>query len=296
MTIRDGFGTGLGRSAQPEIAHDVAIKSAETDATKRALATFGNSFGLALYDPEQTHVTRSKTRWRKGTKPELVVVSLSGKECSFTDPLAFSQEVLRQAEEVATIDDLYTLWALNAATMKVLAADPHGGELNQRIISTLKDRARRLTTDKLQSSPVADERHPISDGRPPRSFLLPKEKRIRDRQHLAFVASQPCLICGRRPAQAHHLRFAQSRAMSLKVSDEFTVPLCVTHHDQLHRSGDEPAYWHSQEISNPLEHAAKYWALSHQQNKPSPSQVFNPDTEEEFNEPPLRKPATKIME
>lgn len=296
VTIRDGFGTGLGRSAQPEIAHDVAIKSAETDATKRALATFGNSFGLALYDPEQTHVTRSKTRWRKGTKPELVVVSLSGKECSFTDPLAFSQEVLRQAEEVATIDDLYTLWALNAATMKVLAADPHGGELNQRIISTLKDRARRLTTDKLQSSPVADERHPISDGRPSDTFLLPKEKRIRDRQHLAFVASQPCLICGRRPAQAHHLRFAQSRAMSLKVSDEFTVPLCVTHHDQLHRSGDEPAYWHSQEISNPLEHAAKYWALSHQQNKPSPSQVFNPDTEEEFNEPPLRKPATKIRE
>jgi recombination DNA repair RAD52 pathway protein len=44
VTIREGIGTGLGRSQQPEIAHDIALKSAETDATKRALATFGNPF------------------------------------------------------------------------------------------------------------------------------------------------------------------------------------------------------------------------------------------------------------
>ncbi len=29
----------------------------------------------------------------------------------------------------------------------------------------------------------------------------------------------------------------------MKVSDEFTVPLCNTHHDQLHRTGDERAFW-----------------------------------------------------
>ena len=55
-------------------------------------------------------------------------------------------------------------------------------------------------------------------------------RRLRDKAHLKFVASQPCLICGRSPVDAHHLRFAQPRAMGLKVSDEFTVPLCRTHH------------------------------------------------------------------
>lgn len=123
VTIREGYGTGFGRSAQPEIAHDAAIKSAETDATKRALATFGNVFGLALYDPKKTQVTSSKKRRRRDLKPELVVVSLDGKECGFTDPTAFTQEVLRQAEELETIDDLYAFWALNASTMKILGAD-----------------------------------------------------------------------------------------------------------------------------------------------------------------------------
>jgi hypothetical protein len=41
-------------------------------------------------------------------------------------------------------------------------------------------------------------------------------RRLRDKAHLKFVASQPCLICGRSPADAHHLRFAQPRAMGLK--------------------------------------------------------------------------------
>ena len=53
----------------------------------------------------------------------------------------------------------------------------------------------------------------------------------------------PCLICGRQPADAHHLRFAQHRPLGRKVSDEFTVPLCRGHHRELHRCGDEAAWW-----------------------------------------------------
>jgi hypothetical protein len=77
----------------------------------------------------------------------------------------------------------------------------------------------------------------------PAQLLIPKEKRIRDKAHVAFVAKEPCLVCGRKPAQAHHIRFAQPRALGLKVSDEFTVPLCNGHHDSLHRTGDERAWW-----------------------------------------------------
>ena len=42
------------------MAHEIAIKAAETDATKRALATFGNPFGLALYDTDKLQVTQSR--------------------------------------------------------------------------------------------------------------------------------------------------------------------------------------------------------------------------------------------
>ncbi len=54
--VREGSGTGEGRALTPGEAHEIALKSAETDATKRALATFGNRFGLALYDRAQTGV------------------------------------------------------------------------------------------------------------------------------------------------------------------------------------------------------------------------------------------------
>ena len=57
-------------------------------------------------------------------------------------------------------------------------------------------------------------------------LALPEPRRIRDRDHVRSVAKHPCLICGRQPSDAHHLRFAQSRALGRKVSDEFTVPLC----------------------------------------------------------------------
>ena len=74
----------------------------------------------------------------------------------------------------------------------------------------------------------------------------PEPRRIRDRDHVHFVAQQACLICGRKPSDAHHLRFAQSRALGRKVSDEFTVPLCRGHHREVHRHGDEAAWWEKQ--------------------------------------------------
>ena len=61
-------------------------------------------------------------------------------------------------------------------------------------------------------------------------LALPEPRRVRDREHVRYVTQQSCLICGRRPSDAHHVRFAQGRALSRKVSDEFTVPLCRGHH------------------------------------------------------------------
>ena len=57
--IREGCGAGHGIDADLGQAHESALKEAETDAMKRALMTFGNPFGLALYDKQQREVTSS---------------------------------------------------------------------------------------------------------------------------------------------------------------------------------------------------------------------------------------------
>lgn len=57
QVVRDGCGAGHGIDADLGQAHESALKEAETDAMKRALMTFGNPFGLALYDKEQRAVT-----------------------------------------------------------------------------------------------------------------------------------------------------------------------------------------------------------------------------------------------
>jgi hypothetical protein len=85
-----------------------------------------------------------------------------------------------------------------------------------------------------------------------------KEVRRRNKAHLAFVAAQPCLVCQRMPCDAHHLRFAQPRALGRKVSDEFTVPLCRDHNYELHRHGNEIAWWANIQIT-PIEAARGLW-------------------------------------
>jgi hypothetical protein len=89
----------------------------------------------------------------------------------------------------------------------------------------------------------------------------PKPVRRRDKAHLAFVAAQPCLVCQRTPCDAHHLKFAQAKALGRKVSDEFTVPLCRAHHNDLHRHSNEPAWWANLKIA-PLPDARELWITS----------------------------------
>ena len=94
------------------------------------------------------------------------------------------------------------------------------------------------------------------------TLAFPEPRRVRDREHVKFVARRPCLICGRQPSDAHHLRFAQSRALGRKVSDEFTVPLCRGHHRDAHRCGDEAGWWGKAGI-DPIVSAHTLWLKTH---------------------------------
>jgi hypothetical protein len=103
-----------------------------------------------------------------------------------------------------------------------------------------------------------------------------KTLRLRDRDHLRFVSAQPCLACCRSPSNAHHLKFAQGRALGRKVSDEYTVPLCRTHHRDLHRRGDERTWWQQLNI-HPLLTASALWAQTHPAlADPAPAPLLQP--------------------
>jgi hypothetical protein len=101
-------------------------------------------------------------------------------------------------------------------------------------------------------------------GAPPRTAVdksalaFDEPKRVRDKEHLRHVTAQPCVLCSARPAEAHHIRFAQPRALGRKVSDEFTVPLCRKHHRDVHHSGNEAAWWHDIGI-DPMDIALQLW-------------------------------------
>ena len=106
------------------------------------------------------------------------------------------------------------------------------------------------------------------------ALAFPEPRRVRDKDHLRFVANQPCLICGRKPSDPHHLRVAQARALGRKPSDEFTVPLCRGHHRELHRHGDEAAWWERSGV-DPLPPARVLWLKS----RPLPA-VMSPTVSE----------------
>src|SRR4029079_9169430 len=96
VIVREGCGNGEGKASTPAPPHEIALKTAETDATKRALATFGNSFGLALYDSEQSGVRKQRRAPEMHSGP-WVLRSASGLSVSSHDtPTAFIV-ALRQA-------------------------------------------------------------------------------------------------------------------------------------------------------------------------------------------------------
>jgi hypothetical protein len=118
-----------------------------------------------------------------------------------------------------------------------------------------------MTAEPKASLPTQE--HPLSIARASSDddFVTPLEKPLRKRSkaHLAFVASQPCLICKGTPCDAHHLKIARPRSLGREVSDEFTVPLCRKHHQELHRHGNEANWWANMQVT-PLSIAAELWA------------------------------------
>jgi ERF superfamily len=138
-------------------------------------------------------------------------------------------------------------------------------------------------------STLAEARRRSSGSIDKNLLAIPEPRRHRDREHLKLVASKPCLICGRNPAEPHHLRFAQKPALGRKVSDEFAVPLCRLHHRELHRALDETAWWQTARI-DPLKIARALWKASRSPKGQGTESSAEARTPAEKPEPGARTP------
>jgi hypothetical protein len=227
--IREGHGASETRGDSLGEVHDIALKAAETDATKRALATFGRPFGLELYRSAKANERRQPAAVqgqapteRTGFHPDDLTPVPRPSYFRGRGPNEIAQHFRQERDAAAKMP---------SAPQK---------------IESIADEAPALVPE--ESAKI--DKSQLTIGEP---------KRLRDKAHLRHVASKPCLICGRQPSDPHHLRFAQPRALGMKVSDEFTVPLCRTHHRQLHQVGDERTWWKQHNIE-PLTIAKTLWA------------------------------------
>jgi hypothetical protein len=256
------------------------LKGAETDATKRALATFGNPFGLALYDREQAGVRKARTiKSSAPTGPWLLYSPAGEQEASFDKPSEFAVALRKSMSEARDIEILFAIWEENVDTVRALNKHLKQDHLpNSGVAPQLVAHLKRCAIALVKPHAAADEEvqarssQALNGGgrqKIDKSLLtISVPKRHRSKEHLQFVAQQPCLICGRSPSQAHHVRFAQSKGLALKVSDEFTVPLCAIHHSENHSTGDERRWWQKHNIE-PLAIARHLWEESLKRGEPS---------------------------
>ena len=370
VVAREGTGFGQATATLLGDAHERALKAAETDATKRALATFGSRFGLSLYDKDQQPgqgngfyangngaaqpqpgQSAGPTAVETASTPQGYQLAASdGSTSEVQSAEGFCAGLRQFLEATQTVDEVLRLQGHNAGVLATLRDLPnlktqrgdHYADILERLFAKRidalmpatapeagpedsntaaegtapddQDRGQKRggygsyvpvppypladTLDRLAgNAPGSDEVAPkiveaVSEA-PPQTFItpppeapppqpvrptrrskinggvsidksvfaVPSERRLRSKAHLAFVAGKPCLICEELPCHAHHITFAQARGMSLKVSDEFTVPLCVVHHNALHASGNEASWWRAQRIE-PLAHAQELWLAS----------------------------------
>ena len=143
--------------------------------------------------------------------------SRSGRELGATDPRRQKQPDRGRRRQVED--------AFQARLATLESAADIGDVSSSPAISALQP------SSSLERQPA--EPASIADGIDKSRLAHPEPRRFRDKDHVKFVAKLPCLICGRRPSDAHHLRFAQHRALGRKVSDEFIVPLCRGHHREV---------------------------------------------------------------
>ena len=162
----------------------------------------------------------------------------------------------RLLQEISTIadEDAMALWAHRSLPLKntLTAEDAQAVEATYLAKLSHYSQQQPAMPEPRSTTEQGSKQH--EEEAPPAALVTPPTRTgyKRSKAHLAFIASQPCLVCKASPCDAHHLKIARPRSLGRKVSDEFTVPLCRKHHQELHRHGNEAAWWANMNIL-PLE-------------------------------------------
>ena len=254
------------RLSTPGEAHELALKGAETDATKRALATFGNPFGLALYDRELAGVTNRKALMASSEERDRgpwVLSLLAGEEQSFDRSEDYVAALRKALNESTDIEALFALWERNVETVRAINRHANrstpGSGIAHILVAQLKGRAIALAKhgETSSSSSEAPAEHEAPRKIDKSQLAIPEVKRSARRSTCGTWHASPAWSAVD-PSHAHHVRYAQPRGLGLKVSDEFTVPLCAIHHREMHQTTRETDWWRMKKI-DPLAVAAALW-------------------------------------
>jgi ERF superfamily len=239
-------------------APDICAPARPTAATKGGMNRAELGGGLVF--PPRGH---GNGRARQAVKPASAPVLSPDESAALRDRLVGEIAGLQSQESA-------TNWArvALAAKNRLTTADAKLLEdaFEQRLTALPPPDEPSISGDPAETAPAGHQDVVVSGGPAPdkpaaidtRVHAVPAPRRYRDRDHLRHVAKQPCLICGRKPSDPHHLRYLQPRALGRKASDEFTVPLCRIHHRLVHRVGNEAAWWQDAGI-DPITVAGKLW-------------------------------------
>jgi hypothetical protein len=238
-------------------APDICVPAPVTEAS-----TTGSSTGGLQFSPQ----TRGNRKIRGAAKMASPTVLLTDESAALRDRLL--SEIAGLASQ-----DSATTWAGEALPAKntLTAGDAKLVEdaFEQKLSQLLASAVETIEPPVIKAPPAPVEGSEGIDTVNTANQLKPKgidksllamsaPRRYRNKEHLRYVTLQPCLLCARKPSDAHHLRFVQPRALGRKASDEFAVPLCRIHHRAAHRASDEPAWWKAAGI-DPLKMARKLW-------------------------------------
>jgi hypothetical protein len=235
-------------------APDLPVPTLDGDAAGKALNTSGQ---------RQTNGYGGRSNRLPRSRPTLAA----------DESAAAREQLLAELAGLLSSDQIHD-WAKRSLPIKNGLNNTDAGLVEQAFQTKLAG---------LSAPPPAPDNSPTTVDFESQVAVNPKTRRLRDRYHLRFVCAQACLVCGRQPADAHHLRFAQAKALGRRVSDEFTVPLCRVHHREIHRTTKETEWWTRLGI-DPLQIARKLWIKSH----PVPGVVSDdvaPSTAENHREP-----------
>lgn len=241
-------------------APDLPVKGLPTDGHSRPRALAGGPAPLPQHsEPDAASTGPWRPSKARATPPQPPKAVVLAPEASAD----VRNQLIGELTNLTRAPDL-TAWAERALPRKNQLSIPDAMKVESAFVEQLDRLCQEAPAESKDQSTKANGLKSVAatEAASQPVIILSKPVRERDRSHLKYVASQPCLVCGRTPSDPHHLKFAESWTAGRKVSDRFTVPLCRVHHHELHRRGNERTWWQQKAI-DPMAVASALWDKTH---------------------------------